>query len=224
MNVKIRHTPLGEKVFRRLTAEIENETFKQGAFLPAERELALRFGVSRVVVRETTKRLEQSGFVTSRRGVGVQVTNNPSFPVQQIIRRMLPGDAERLRQSAEARRLIEPELAALAALKATPGAIAALEVIHARLRLAENVQEAASRDIAFHDAIANLAGNKVLAMMLKSMAEFGQLSREVTIGNFGVGKAHSHHEKILRAIAAGDSAAARKAMKNHLEAAHADLS
>ena len=128
MNVKIRHTPLGEKVFRRLTAEIENETFKQGAFLPAERELALRFGVSRVVVRETTKRLEQSGFVTSRRGVGVQVTNNPSLPVQQIIRRMLPGDAERLRQSAEARRLIEPELAALAALKATPGAIAALGV------------------------------------------------------------------------------------------------
>jgi DNA-binding FadR family transcriptional regulator len=69
-----------------------------------------------------------------------------------------------------------------------------------------------------------MAGNKVLALMLTSVAELGRLSREHTLREFGVRRAYDFHEKILAAITAGDSAAARHAMKTHLVAALGDLS
>jgi GntR family transcriptional repressor for pyruvate dehydrogenase complex len=220
--------PLGrispaDEVLRQLTQLIESAQLEMGSLLPPERELAAKLGVSRVVVREAAKKLEQRGLVSIRHGVGVVVTNNPALPVQHTLERLLPGDKERLRQCAQARLLIEPELAAAAASRVTPSALKKLKAACEAMATNTDWEQAAQLDIAFHDTIADLAGNKVLAVMLKSVAQLGRLSREVTLKRFGVERANGYHARILAAITAGDPAAARKAMKQHLEAALGDL-
>jgi GntR family transcriptional repressor for pyruvate dehydrogenase complex len=176
------------------------------------------------VVREAARKLEQRGLVSIRHGIGVEVTNNPALPVQHTLERLLPSDKERLRQCAQARLLIEPELAATAAVRATPKGLRALKANCVALASETDLACSAALDIAFHDAIADLAGNKVLAVMLRSVAQLGRLSREVTLKRFGVARAHGYHVRILAALTAADPAAARKAMKLHLEAALGDLS
>lgn len=213
-----------DEVLRQLTSLIEQERLATGSLLPPERLLAAQLGVSRVVVREAARKLEQRGLVSIRHGVGVLVTNNPALPVQHTLERLLPTDKERLRQCAQARLLIEPELAAAAASRATTAGLRKLKANCAAMTAETDATEAAALDIVFHDTIADLAGNKVLAVMLKSVAQLGRLSREVTLRRYGVERANGYHARILAAIAAADPAAARKAMKLHLEAALGDLS
>ncbi len=213
-----------DEVLRQLTLLIENASLATGSLLPPERELAIKLGVSRVVVREAAKKLEQRGLVSIRHGIGVVVTNNPALPVQHTLERLLPSDKERLRQCAQARLLIEPELAATAATRATPSGVKKLKAACVAMAANADLTRAAELDIIFHDTIADLAGNKVLAVMLKSVAELGRLSREVTLKRFGVERANGYHARIVAAVTAGDPAAARKAMKTHLEAALGDLS
>lgn len=219
----VRSSP-ADDALRKLIALIEDGTLATGTFLPSERQLAERWSLSRVVVREAARKLEQRGLVSIRHGIGVEVTNNPALPVLHTLERLLPSDKERLRQCAQARLLIEPELAATAAVRATPKGLRTLKANCADLATETDLSRSAALDIAFHDAIADLAGNKVLAVMLRSVAQLGRLSREVTLKRFGVGRAHGYHVRILAAVAVADPAAARKAMKLHLEAALGDLS
>ena len=219
----VRSSPAADAL-RKLIALIEDGTLATGTFLPSERQLAERWSLSRVVVREAARKLEQRGLVSIRHGIGVEGTNNPALPVQHTLERLLPSDKERLRQCAQARLLIEPELAATAAVRATPKGLRLLKANCAALATETDLARSAALDIAFHDAIADLAGNKVLAVMLRSVAQLGRLSREVTLKRFGVARAHGYHVRILAALTAADPAAARKAMKLHLEAALGDLS
>jgi len=212
-----------DEALRRLTLLIEDGQPGVGSLLPPERALAASLGVSRVVVREAARKLEQRGLVSIRHGVGVMVTNNPALPVQHALERLLSGDKERLLQCAQARLLIEPELAAAAAVRATPAGVRKLRATCEAMAAEADTAKAAALDILFHDTLADLAGNKVLAVMLKSVAQLGRLSREVTLRRFGVGRANGFHARILAAIAAADPAAARKAMKRHLQAALGDL-
>ncbi len=220
----IHNVPLSEEVLRRLTAAIHKGHFKSGEFLPAERELAIKLGVSRVVVREASKCLEQQGLVRIQQGIGVEVINNPTLPVQHTLKHLMPNDKERLRQCAQARLLIEPELAAAAALKSTPSAVRRLKIIQQALIEEGEMNAAVNRDLEFHEVIVDLAGNKVLSLMLKSIAELGRLSRQVTMKRAGVRKAGEHHAKILAAIETHDAGKARLTMKNHIAATLEDLS
>jgi GntR family transcriptional repressor for pyruvate dehydrogenase complex len=151
------------------------------------------------------------------------VINNPTLPVQHILMHLMPKDKERLRQCAQARLLIEPELAAGATLNSTPGALLRLRKIHQLLIEEQEIDKAVERDIEFHEAIADVAGNKVISVMLKSITELGRLSRQVTIKRDGVRMAREHHAQILSAIAARDAGKARNAMKKHLQATFEEL-
>lgn len=211
-----------EAVLDALSRRIEDGTWAIGSCLPAERQMAAELGVSRVVVREAAKKLEQRGLVVIRQGIGVEVVNNPALPVQRVIERLLPQDRERLRQAAEARLLIEPELAAAAARRLTPARLARLRRLTALLGPGTERARAVDGDMAFHEAIAEMAENKVLALMLRSVSELGRLARHVTMEQFGVARAYEQHVAIVAGIAAGEGAA-RAAMRAHLEAALADL-
>jgi len=213
----------GEEVLEVLTRAIQTEEIKVGGFLPAERILAAQLGVSRVVVREAAKVLEQQGWVFIRHGVGIEVTNNPALPVKKTIERILPEDRERLRQCAQSRLLIEPELAALAAVKASASLIKKLQAINKQLTNTEDIATAVDLDLAFHEAISTTANNQVLGLMLESVASIGRLSRAVTIEKVGARKAAIQHQKILTAISSGSPASARSAMKAHLQSAMLDL-
>jgi len=212
-----------DKIQRQLTDVIQRKEYTTGDFLPSERGLAERLGVSRVVVREATKRLEQSGVVRIRPGIGVEVINNHSFPVQGAIHQLLPSPREQFQQGAQARLLVEGEVAALAATHGESRELTRLRHAHEALEAEDDLPAAVGHDIDFHAIIAELSGNKVLGIMLQSIAELGRKSREITIRRFGVEKAFRHHAAILEAIEARDPDAARRAMRHHLEAAYRDL-
>lgn len=218
----VRTSP-AEEVLQRISGLIESGKLPMGSLLPSERHLAAEMGVSRVVVREAAKKLEQQGLVRIQQGIGVTVINNPSWPLQQSLNHVLPETKERLRQCAQARVLIEPELAASAAKRATEADVERLWLLHERLATETNIEAGALADIAFHDGIADIAGNKVLSLMLTSISELGRLSREHTLGEYGTERACEHHLKIWQAIRANDARAARQAMKIHLTTALGDL-
>lgn len=214
-----------DEVLHALTESIEKGEYAVGTLLPAERQLATKFGVSRVVVREAAKKLEQRGLISIRQGIGVRVINNRAQPIADSFYATVPEEKARLRQCAQARVLIEPELAALAAQNPRRSEfIPALRAAQDKLRNETDVSAAALHDIAFHEAVADLAGNKVLALMLRSVAELGRISRELTLREYGVQRAYDFHETILNAIEAGDAAGARHAMLVHLTAALGDVS
>jgi GntR family transcriptional repressor for pyruvate dehydrogenase complex len=211
-------------ISEKLSQWIDSGKLKVGALLPPERELSVQFKVSRGVVREATKKLEQRGLVVIRQGIGVRVVNNPSLPIQSSLYSSVPEERERLKQCGQARILIEPELAAFAAQRVTPEYLRKMEATQEALLHEPDIRKAALHDIEFHEIIAEMSGNKVLALMLSSVAELGRISREHTLREFGVRRAYDFHQKIIAAISAGDSVAARRAMRGHLGAALGDIS
>jgi len=215
---------LSDEVLEKLTIQIADGSFKIGSLLPAERQLAVQLGVSRVVIREAAKKLEQQGLVSIHHGIGIRVTNDRSLQLQQTLNLAVPENRERLRQCAQARMFIEPELAASAAQRAVPSNVCRLQAIHEALVDGSEIEESIRQDMNFHDAVAELAGNKVLGVMLQSVAELGRMSRGLTLAKCGVRLAREQHLRIFSAIATGDAAFARRAMKAHLLSALGDLS
>lgn len=220
MTGSLRRTPLVDTICAHLQAK-----HGESEWLPPERELAGSLGVSRPALREAIKRLEMQGLLASRHGVGVQVIDRPHAPVQAALERLLPSSAERLRQFTAARRVIEPELAALAAAHARPADLRALRAAHERFTAGgASADEAVAADLDFHRAIGRASGNRVLALMIASMAPLEADSRRTTLGRVGRPTAGRQHARILDAIAAGDTSGARAAMLAHLDAALRSLS
>jgi len=211
----LRRAPLVEVICKRLL-----EDHGEDDWLPPERELATGLGVSRPALREAIKRLEMQGRLVARHGVGVQVVDLPHAPVQAVLERMLPSPAERIRQFTVARRLIEPEVAALAAGQARATDRRELRTVHGRfMDEAMPVAATLEADLEFHRLIARVAGNRVLSLMIASMAPLEADSRRATLTRVGLATARRQHTAILEAILAGDSPRAHVAMLSHLDSA-----
>lgn len=219
MPTPLRRPPLVAAVCERLLHD-----HGKAEWLPPERTLAATLGVSRPILREAIKRLENQGLLASRHGVGVQVVNQPHVPVGAALARALPAPAERVRQFTAARAVVEPELARLAAQRAGPDDLARLRAAQERLADARDFAAAVAADLDFHHHLAAAAGNQVLALMLASMASLEAASRRVTLQRVGLGPAWEQHQRILDAVARRDPAGAAAAMQAHLAAATAGLS
>jgi GntR family uxuAB operon transcriptional repressor len=198
----------------RIDALIRGERIAPGTRLPPERELATRLGVSRASLREALIALELGGRIEVRGGSGVYVcADEPVQPVEAG-----PGPFEVL----AARRLIEPEVCAMAARVATDGAIDA--ILRAVEAMERNHDIYASNELAdreFHLSIARASGNSALVgtfdylweqrgrlwHRLKEHFQTEEL-RQATLVD---------HRRIFAAIAAHDPAGARSAMRAHLE-------
>lgn len=217
-----KHT-LVEELSDRLAGEIRSGGLAMNGLLPSERHLAERFGVSRPVVREATKRLELQGLVEVRQGIGIRVTDRLHAPMTSAARLLLPEEGERLRQALEVRAILEPEIARRAAERAGPADRERLQVLHHDLELAADLAAAMEVDLAFHREIARVSGNEIFGLMLDSIADLGRESRRATMSEAGVGRAVKQHAAVLGAILAGDANAAEKAMRVHIESAVSDL-
>jgi DNA-binding FadR family transcriptional regulator len=189
--------------------------FLPGSRLPAERELATSLGVSRASVREAIISLEIAGLVEVRVGTGIFVTAPARQPV--AARDVGPGPFELL----QARKLIEGEIAAVAAAKATADDIAALRKCVARMEAHVDdfgVREATDRD--FHVQIAKATGNGSLELVVEGLwDQRAELWRRTQLHFHTPDLAHKtirDHAAILDAIAARDPEGARAAMHRHL--------
>lgn len=192
-------------------------------WLPGERSLAEKLGVSRSVVREATKRLEQQGMLEIQHGNGIKIVDRLHRPLNDSLTLLIPDMADRLQQLNETRLSIEPDAAAFAAKRATREHIRTLRRIQTQLENAPDNAAAIEADIAAHHAIADASGNLIYRLILDSLAEIGITSRLRTIGRIGKQTAIEHHEAILSAIENRDPEAARSAMRRHILAAGEDM-
>ncbi len=219
-----RPSSLVEGVCEQLATHIRSEPVTtEERWLPAERALAEQLGVSRSVVREATKRLEQQGMLEIQHGTGIKIVDKLHRRFNDVLSRLIPDVAERLKQLNEMRLAVEPEAARLAAGRATKSGIRALRKVHAQLEAAPDLDSAIHADIAFHRLIAQTSGNLVFRLVLDSLAEVNFASRQRTIGRIGKQTAIDHHSKILEAIERRDESAAQKVMHYHILAARQDM-
>ncbi|MBU6301347.1 MAG: FadR family transcriptional regulator [Verrucomicrobia bacterium] len=225
MNITVLDRPssLVEQVCQQLAAFIRGDMAAEDRWLPSERSLAEKLGVSRTVVREATKRLEQQGLLEIQHGTGIKIVDRLHRPLNDSLTLLIPDMTDRLQQLNETRLSIEPDAAAYAAQRATPEQLRTMRRIQKQLEKAPDNPAAIEADIAMHQAIADASGNQIYRLILDSLADLGISSRLRTIGRLGKATAVEHHEAILSAIACHDGDAAREAMRRHILAAGEDM-
>jgi GntR family transcriptional repressor for pyruvate dehydrogenase complex len=215
------------QVAERLLGLIRDGRYLPGQRLPTERELCTTLGVGRSTVREAMRWLVVAGVVDIRPGRGAVVTavSSDTLPVGVAVSAVL--DRQALEELAEVRRLLEPEVAAIAAQRVRPPQ---LERMRRSMREMQAAAAAGDEeafvigDLAFHDALAEAAQNVVLRRMLGSVQDLLRASRVRTIRVPGAAeRASLGHARIAEAVAAGDPEAARQAMRAHLADNQSDL-
>jgi DNA-binding FadR family transcriptional regulator len=211
---------LYQQVAEQVARLIAGGEFLPGNRLPPERDLARQFGVSRPTVREAMVALELAGLVEVRTGAGIYVNAKPAEA------RMLPlwlGDSgPGPIELIEARRAIEPIIAAAAARRASVADLAAIEETLHDMAQAADSPSFRSADRRFHQRIAQASGNSVLVAMVDSLWAqmftpiFERLGRRTGLLPERRDLARDEHMAILRAVAGRDPEAARHAMDAHL--------
>jgi DNA-binding FadR family transcriptional regulator len=236
----IQNRRLYTQIADRLCALIRAGEYPPGAFLPSERELAAALQVSRSSVREALIALEVLGVVDVRVGAGMQVLRLPEADItldsmSQITRiNLTEPDPElpiTLDLSAEippfallqARRLVEPETAALAARHASATQIDAMRAAFER-NLRDNREGSRTNpgDRQFHITIAQASGNPAYEMLITLLLghRYGTLFRRLqglyTSDDMSF-RSEQQHWDVLKAIVAKDADAARAHMADHLD-------
>jgi GntR family transcriptional repressor for pyruvate dehydrogenase complex len=221
----IRSSRLYEQIVEQVEQAILKGELKPGNQLPAERELAEQFGVSRTAVREAVKALREKGLVEAFSGRGTFVTNGTSQAMRQsldLITRI--GGPDGSAQLAEVRAILEPEIAALAAGRIEEQLLSALrEAVAVMDRSLEDPDAYIEADLDFHLALAEGAANPVILSLIDSIVG---LLREQRLRIFkvdgGPQRGQYHHKRILEAIEQRDAEGARSAMRAHLQQVRED--
>lgn len=213
-------------VAQRIVAQIEkmldDETLKPGDQLPTERDLAQLVGASRPTVREAVRILQAQGRVEVKHGLGVFVIEPSVFSgLEASIQREIDID-----ELFSMREVLEVPAASWAAKVATPADIAKLHGILADLEAAfeadpADIRQLARLDASFHLTIADIAANRFLHQISRVLHEILTSGMQTTLLIPGRReRSREQHLVILKALADKDSAAAGRAARNHVRAAH----
>lgn len=213
----IRKTRAYEEIVRQVQSLTASKAFKPGDRLPSERELAERFQVSRVTVRQALSVLQAMGVIESRVGDGT-FAGGTRNSVVTVLAPMLHAPKSTLLEQLELRRLIEPEVARLAAERATDAQVGEMRRSLARQqRLLDQGQSIIEEDSALHLIIARSSQNSLLVRMMESIHELLRDSREESLrARATMERSLAGHRRIVDAIARHDRPAARQAMLRHV--------
>ena len=215
----VRTSRLYEQIVQQIEESIVKGTLKPGDQLPAERELALRFGVSRTAVREAVKALREKGLVEAYSGRGTYITDGTTQAVRQSLDLMVKiGQPEGFTHLAEVRAILEPEIAALAAVRVQEPELATMREAFALMDRAQRDYEAyIEADLDFHLALAEGAGNPLILSLLDSVVGLLREQRlRILQVPGGPERGQVHHKCILEAVEQRDAEGAREAMRAHL--------
>ena len=213
----IRRSRIYEHIVDQIQHLIQNGELRPGDQLPPERVLAERFQVSRASVREALRALELRGLIAGKQGGGTFIRAlSTEDLVPQMASALLVG-AE-MDQLMEVRAMIEPHIAELAALRATPECIQEMEALldrqAARMSRGEIPIE---EDTAFHNALAVSTRNDVLLRLLHLIVDLLEQSRARWFQSpERPAKSLAGHRRVLDAIKRGDAGGAYAAMLAHV--------
>lgn len=196
---------------------IVDQHLMPGDALPSERELATMLSVSRNVLREALGILGQRGLVETRHGTGTYVSLPSSRQARDALVLLLNMGKVSLVELCDARLLIEPELAALAASRDDEAGRELLQAAWNALQTADDGEQHVAADLAFHGAIAGLANHAVLRALVDAVKE--PVMRGMVLGTKvprAIEDSNLQHDAILKAILERDSEAARAGMHRHI--------
>ncbi len=218
MSNSIYRIKLYEDVANHIADNIRAGLWAPGTRLPTEAELASHFDVSRSTVREAIKSLQIAGILHSRSGSGTYVCDSASLVLHTKELTSLMIDADSLHELVQARAILEPELAALAAHEATAAEISALQETVCKMEQQTDRMALMQLGYQFHQQLADASHNRILAgfyhsaaSQLRAMRVLDSLTLEVYLDGI------RDHQAILQAISGHDAAAARLCMLQHLK-------
>lgn len=210
-----------------------------GDRLPSEAELATNLGISRLTAREAIKVLAGRGLVDVSRGRRAAVRGPDSTVISDYLAVTIRRDARGLLELNDVRRALEVLSVECAAASATPAALEAIDAALDRMAVAARetteTGEASDgwdayhrADLSFHSALALASGNRMLALILESLAE---CLRESFVASARGHLAHGGtvqddldaHQRIAEAIRRGSAIEAARLMRKHLEQSARDL-
>jgi DNA-binding FadR family transcriptional regulator len=219
-----RRLSLAEQVTRDLTGRMARGELRPGDQLPTERELMVRYSVSRTVVREAMSSLRASGRLATQQGRGAFVLDPAAQAVSYRLDTSEISTAEDVLKLMDIRIALESEAASLAAQRRDDAGVAALARIAQDFgNSVEDPEQSAVHDQAFHLCLAGLTGNGYFATLMSGLSPL--LLPRARIDLFKDDRAAKHaylrtlqveHANILDAIRRADAEGARAAMRLHL--------
>jgi GntR family transcriptional repressor for pyruvate dehydrogenase complex len=216
---------LSAQVIGHLLADVLNN-WPAGSLLPRETDLAERFGISRGVVREVLRGLEERGVVTVRHGHGAIVNGQDRWDILDptVLNALINGPERSgvLLEVLQCRKLLEMHAAELAATRAKPEEIEAIAAALDDMQAAADVVSEdgdpfLDADLRFHEALARAAGNRALYRIAEPLQRaFLTAHRPLVHPEARRERSVPEHTAVLEAIRAGDGAAAAAAMERLL--------
>jgi DNA-binding FadR family transcriptional regulator len=199
---------LHREIMQELIARIAAGTYPVGSMLPKEERLATELDVSRGVVRECIRALEERGVLRVRHGRGATVLParawNVLDPSVFAAVHDAPGGRRLVAEAAEARSIVLGQAAALAAERGRTDALRALAAAVDAIETAADDARREAGEMEFERALLDAAANRPLARVAAALGEIGSPG--------GAGS----YRAVLSAVAAGDAAEARAAMERLL--------
>ena len=220
-NEVTREPTLASRVTKKLENLIIANQLQPGDRLPSERELARQFGVSRTVIREAVRALVATSLLDVQSGSGTVVRNPTTETVSKSVSLLLrrggvPVDYTKV---SEVRRLLEIEIAGLAAARRNEEDLLKLEAVVQNMKLVQDKREEfAQNDVDFHLALAETTHNELFVVLLDSLSDIMLIVRHT---GFNTGKSPSHaidyHERIYYLVREQNVSEARRLMSEHLD-------
>ena len=220
--VGVKRGRLHEAVADQIRQAIFGGLIVTGHKLPSEREMSEHFQTSRVALREALRALEKEGLITVKRGAGggAFVANsdhalNALADSLNTVVRLGPAKSSDL---TEMRSILEPEIAKLATVRATPEDIAAIEAVVIAQELEFKGGELSRKlDLVFHRCIADAAHNPVMNIVVNAV---NQSIRDSILRSKRTQEMRkrvvTYHRDIFDAVRSGNADLARRVMSSHV--------
>jgi len=215
----IKKTRVAEEVADRIRVLMLDGTFPPGEPLPSERHLAERFGVSRGSIRDALRTLETIGLLETRHGQG-------TFPHELSVDRLVAPLASVMAYRADlqdelldVRRMFEPAVARVAALRATDEDLADLQrILETQRQKLKTGQSAIVEDTAFHAILARSTRNRVVMSIMATLNDLLVDSRTQSLLQKGrPARSIDGHEAVVAALRRRDAEGASQSMYNHID-------
>jgi GntR family transcriptional repressor for pyruvate dehydrogenase complex len=216
----ISRTTLGEQVASQLAAMISTGKWKPGEKLPSESELRQTLHIGRSTLREALRSLSYVGLIVIKPGDGTYVEHRSAQPIHGVLTQGKLRTQEDVDDLFETRIILETELVALCARRASTSDLQKIETFAIKMEetMDQPHEKFASLDIQFHLAIADASRNRILGRLFHSihgLIEEMLAKREYILG--GHEGTCLSHRKVLQALVERDAEGARNAMREHLD-------
>jgi len=209
-------TRITAKLIEKIKCLISTGVIGPGAKFPPERELAKEFRVNRATLRQALKVLEIMGVLTQRVGDGTYLSASADSILEEPLDFLILLDDLTHHELLETRMIVEPELAARAAQRASTEDLIELRKAITAMETCRTTQERLDADLAFHERISRASGNRICHLLFKVihrtvLVSMSRLSVRVTLDN-----PLKSHKQIYAAIQRHDAEGARRLMLNHI--------